>query len=106
MNVFNLRNSLIQDYSDYITSFIRIRNPRILEYVNQSIDSGLLWPDPLIQLNPFFEPGLWIDELVDQGVLHRECKRIFRRKQSGRSWRAASFAQTPGRCRANSAGRA
>ncbi|HPH95532.1 MAG TPA: DEAD/DEAH box helicase [Anaerolineaceae bacterium] len=82
MNVFNLRNSLIQDYSDYITSFIRIRNPRILEYVNQSIDSGLLWPDPLIQLNPFFEPGLWIDDLVDQGVLHKECKQIFRRKQS------------------------
>jgi len=50
--------------------------------VDQSIDQGLLWPDPLIQLNPTFEPGKWIDDLINEGVLHKECKRIFRRKQA------------------------
>lgn len=82
MNVFDLRNSLIQDYSSYISSFIRIRDPKIKDYVDQSIDQGLLWPDPLIQLNPTFEPGKWIDDLSNEGVLHNECKRIFRRKQA------------------------
>lgn len=82
MNVFDLRNSLIDDYSSYISSFIRIRDPKIKDYVDQSIEQGLLWPDPLIQLNPTFEPGNWIDELCDEGVLHKECKRIFRRKQT------------------------
>mgnify|MGYP000919100567 CR=1 FL=1 len=82
MNVFDLRNSLIQDYSSYISSFIRIRDSKIKDYVDQSIEQGLLWPDPLIQLNPTFEPGESIDALCDEGVLHKECKRIFRRKQA------------------------
>ncbi len=80
MNVFDLRSSLIDDYSTYISSFIRIRDQRIKEYVDQSIEQGLLWPDPLIQLNPTFEPGNWIVVLCDEGILHKECKRIFRRK--------------------------
>lgn len=81
MDVFQIRNDLIKDYSNYISSFIQIKDSRISEYVNNSIQQGLLWPDPLIQLNPSFEPGKWIDELVDEGVLHKECKRIFLRKQ-------------------------
>ena len=82
MNVFDLRDKLIIDYSSYISSFIRIRDPKIKEYVDQMIDNGLLWPDPLIQLNPNFEPGKWIDELVDEGILNKECSRIFRRQKS------------------------
>lgn len=82
MNVFDLRNSLIEDYSSYISSFIRIRDKRITDYVRQSIDQGLLWPDPLIQLNPTFEPGKFIDDLVKEGVLHKGCKRVFVRKQA------------------------
>lgn len=82
MNVFGLRNSLIDDYSSSISSFIRIRDQKIKNYVDQSITQGLLWPDPLIQLNPTFEPGKWIDDLTNEGVLHKECKLIFRRKQA------------------------
>jgi len=40
----------------------------------------LLWPEPLIQLNPSFESGGTIDELVDEGLLHEECRRAFRIK--------------------------
>jgi ATP-dependent helicase YprA (DUF1998 family) len=82
MNVFDLRDSFIKDYKNYISSFIRIRDQKIKEYVNQNIDQGLLWPDPLIQLNPTFEPGKWVDDLVNEGILYKECKRIFRRKQA------------------------
>ncbi len=32
----------------------------------------------MIQLNPAFEPGRSVDELVAEGVLHNECDRIFR----------------------------
>ena len=39
----------------------------------------MLWPEPLIQLNPSFEPGAWIDDLVNEGLLHRECANIFRK---------------------------
>ncbi len=80
MNVFDLRNSLVDDYASYISSFIQIRDERIRDYVDEQLKSGLLWPEALLQLNPAFEPGHWVDELVDEGVLHRACKIIFRRK--------------------------
>ena len=42
----------------------------------------MLWPDPLIQLNPLFAPGETIDELVARGTLHQECARIFRKDKT------------------------
>ncbi|MCL5995392.1 MAG: DEAD/DEAH box helicase, partial [Chloroflexi bacterium] len=79
MNVFAFRDQLIADYADYINSFILIQDQRIKDKVWEALDGGALWPEPLIQLNPSFEPGAWIDELVDNKVLHDECRRIFRR---------------------------
>lgn len=80
MNVFELRRRLINDYADYVRSFIRIRDPRIKACVDEHLDDGLLWPDPLIQLNPSFEQGESIDDLVEGGTLHPECRGIFRLK--------------------------
>jgi hypothetical protein len=80
MNIFDLRQQLIDDYSSYIRSFIQIRDPRIYEYVDQELfQKGVLWPEPLIQLNPLFEAGKAIDELVEEGVLHPACRSLFRR---------------------------
>ena len=78
MDVFQLRNRLVGDYGSYVGSFIRIKDARIEDEVRRSLDDGLLWPDPLIQLNPSFEAGDRIDDLVEEGVLHGECARIFR----------------------------
>jgi ATP-dependent helicase YprA (DUF1998 family) len=78
LDVFELRNRLIKDYESYVSSFIRIRDERIEEQVRQGLDEGLLWPDPLIQLNPSFKAGETVDELVEDGVLHGECARVFR----------------------------
>ena len=80
MDVFDLRNRLVADYASFVQSFISIRDDRIRQEVHERMSEGLLWPDPLIQLNPCFEPGETIDELVDTGVLHEECRRIFRLK--------------------------
>lgn len=78
MNVFELRERLIADYSAYIRSFIRIRDPRVDGLVKSCLDEGLLWPDPLIQLNPAFQYAGTIDDLVQSGLLHPECGRVFR----------------------------
>ncbi|MCA9957464.1 MAG: DEAD/DEAH box helicase, partial [Anaerolineales bacterium] len=77
MNVFKLRRQLIDDYSTYIHSFINIQDARIRDHVNRELQAGTLWPDPLIQLNPTFEPGAWIDDLVKEGTLHPLCQKIF-----------------------------
>ena len=80
MNVFELRNQLVNDYKSYVSSFIQIRDDRIREHVNEQLEKGLLWPEPLIQLNPAFQPANYVDGLVDGGILHKTCKAIFRRK--------------------------
>jgi ATP-dependent helicase YprA (DUF1998 family)/very-short-patch-repair endonuclease len=78
MNVFEIRNHLISDYEQYVSSFINIRSLQIREKVNAEMGSGLMFPDPLIQLNPSFERGKRIEELAEEGVLHDECRNIFR----------------------------
>ncbi len=81
MDIFDFRKHLIDDYQAYISSFIRIRDSRINDYINNEVlENGLLWPEPLIQLNPSFEPGDYIDDLVKEKTLHPECGKIFRIK--------------------------
>lgn len=78
MNVFQLRDSVIGDYQRFIEGFLYIRDDRIRREVSETLDAGLLWPEPWLSLNPAFAPGGSIDELADSDVLHDECKRIFR----------------------------
>ena len=67
MDVFELRKRLIDTYRDYATSFMRIRDDRVRSCVDDALDSGRLWPHPRVGLNPSFESGGTIDELVAEG---------------------------------------
>lgn len=79
MDVFDLRNKLIQDYTAYTQSFIQIKDETIRAYVTDTVASGALWPRPLIQLNPSFERGESLPALKEAGVLHAECMNVFRK---------------------------
>ena len=79
MDVFELRDHIIARYQSYLQSFVVIDDARISQTVADGLTHGLLWPDPLLQLNPSFEPGAFIDSLVKEQVLHEECSKIFRR---------------------------
>ncbi|MDP2858073.1 MAG: DEAD/DEAH box helicase [Bacillota bacterium] len=78
MDVFDLRERLVSDYARYTRSFINIADDRIKAKVDGELDAGAFWPEPLTQLNPTFEPGGTIDDLVASQILHPECARIFR----------------------------
>lgn len=82
MDVFALRQSLVDDYRHYAESFLTIRDERIKAHVQRELDAGLLWPDPPLQLNPAFASGGTIEALIGEGVLHDECRRIFRTRKS------------------------
>ena len=82
MDVFELRNRLIADYQAYVTSFMALRDERIKERVETSLREGRLWPEPRIGLNPSFESGGLVDELVAEGLLHEGCRDIFRTGKS------------------------
>ena len=79
MNVFEFRDNIIKDYERFTRSFANIRSDDIAAYVSQQYDAGRFWPSPYVQLNPNFVRGGSIDDMVDSGTLHPECKHIFRR---------------------------
>lgn len=77
MDVFKLRQHVIDEYARYMRSFVQIRESQLEKFVAAELRSESLWPQPLIQMNPSFEAGGQIDELVDDGRLHDECRHIF-----------------------------
>jgi len=78
VNVFDLDRSLVGDYERFARSFTQIRSPDIRERVEEMYSSGRFWPEPLISINPHFERGASITDLVTDGSLHSETSSIFR----------------------------
>jgi len=81
MDVFELRDRVTEDYARYMRSFIEIRDARVHAHVEDKLPD--LWPDPLIQLNPAFEPGATMEAQIAEGLLHPTCREIFARKNEG-----------------------
>ena len=67
MDVFDLGNEVIANYGSYVRSFLSIDDPVIDRRAQQEMDAGLLWPAPLVQLKPAFEPG---ETLLDPPPAH------------------------------------
>ena len=80
MDVFDLHARMVADYRSYVESFVRVGDPRIRDRIEEELNRGLLWPEPLLQLSPAYEEGRAIDDLVAAGTLHPTCGSIFRRK--------------------------
>ncbi|MGZ4097619.1 MAG: DEAD/DEAH box helicase, partial [Bacteroidia bacterium] len=77
MNILSFHKRLLDNYKSYINSFINIKDPSILEFVNHGIDNNKLWLEPLIQFNPTFEKGNPLKKLVTEGKLNAELDSIF-----------------------------
>lgn len=80
MDVFALRDHIVSDYRRYIESFLRIRDDRLADFVTQRFAAGDLWPEPVLQLNPAYEPGPTLSELVTAGEIQEITSRFFRRR--------------------------
>ncbi len=80
MDVFDVHRRLIADYGAFTSSLVQVRDDRIATHLSDERERGVRWPDPWLSLNPSFEPGGTITELVHDGLLHPECERLFRAK--------------------------
>jgi ATP-dependent helicase YprA (DUF1998 family) len=80
VDVFELRDQMVAEYESYVMSFLAIGDKRLEAEVKNQLASGLLWPEPRIGLNPSFASGGKIGQLVEEGLLHSECRRIFQIK--------------------------
>lgn len=85
MDVFKLREDLVDDYEDYVKGVTLIEDERIRAAVHHEFDAGLLWPDPVVQINPSFEPGPTIEQLAADGTVHPTLAQIFRVDKKGKN---------------------
>ncbi|MFO0560257.1 MAG: DEAD/DEAH box helicase [Polyangiales bacterium] len=92
MDAFKVQGQLVGSYLDFVQSFFKIRDERIAYHIAQRLAEGHLTPDALVQLNPAYEPGPSMSELIASGRLHAECARIFAdKKPDGSDAVALSF---------------
>ena len=82
MDVFALRNKVVDDYSatlrassESVTAHREIRTRQVFVRA--------LWPDPILQLNPAYEPGETLDGLASKGILRNGTSLFFRRYDGG-----------------------
>jgi len=85
VNLFELRDFICDEYREFSTGYTKIRAEDIKRFIAQEHENQRYWPAPLVQINPNFETGDTVEDLVRKGVLHEECARIFRTGKSDRS---------------------
>ena len=81
VDVFRLRDRVIDDYQSFTTASIDIKDARLKEHYQRELEGDRQWPEPWISLNPAYETGGRVDDLVREGLLDPECDRIFRVKE-------------------------
>ena len=77
LDIFQLRNRVVNDYRDYVQSFINIRDPRVQTYIKQQLAAGELWPDPVLQLNPAYTATDTLADLAAQSQIQEETAKFF-----------------------------
>ena len=78
MDVFALRDSVVDEYKKFSTSFTKIRAEDIRAQVEKIYADERYWPEPLIQINANYRRTTTIDALVSAGALEPACRDIFR----------------------------
>jgi len=77
MDVFDLDAELLGRYEAFARSFTNIRSVDLKDQIDAEYASGRYWPEPLIGLNPHYEGGAGIAQLVDRGDLDPANSAIF-----------------------------
>jgi ADP-ribose pyrophosphatase YjhB (NUDIX family) len=78
MDAFGVLRDVLSDYRSFVQGFLNIRDPDILAKVEQEVSNGLMWPEPWLALNPAFQGGGTVQDLVERGWLDAGCRDIFR----------------------------
>ncbi|MBK6515659.1 MAG: DEAD/DEAH box helicase [Polyangiaceae bacterium] len=77
LDIFALRDSVIDEYKHFATSFTAIYAPDIKAQVEAIYAEERYWPEPLIQINPSYKRTTDIQSLVTRGALDPTCADIF-----------------------------
>ncbi|TCC29718.1 DEAD/DEAH box helicase [Kribbella speibonae] len=78
MDAFGVLRDVLEDYKSFVQGFLNIRDPQVLRKVEEEVENGLMWPEPWLALNPAFQAGGTVNDLVERQLLHPVCREIFR----------------------------
>jgi superfamily II DNA/RNA helicase len=78
MDIFEVHRRIMGDYASYIRSFVSISDDEMRNRVEQHLNDGHLWPEPLLTFNPSFAKVGKIEELVASGILAAPLGDAFR----------------------------
>src|ERR1700761_4828626 len=78
MDIFEVHRRIMDDYANYIRSFVSISDDTIRLRVERYLNDGHLWPEPLLTFNPSFAKAGRIEDLTAKGVLAEALSDAFR----------------------------
>lgn len=78
MDIFQIHRRIMDDYANYIRSFVSISDEELRTRVEQYLNDGHLWPEPLLTFNPSFAKAGSIEEVVASEILAAELADAFR----------------------------
>ena len=78
MKAFDLDRHIIAQYEQFSRSFSKIRADDFRDEISHQYNCGRFWPDALLSLNPHYETGPTVDDLVSSGDLCPETAQVFR----------------------------
>ena len=78
MRAFDLDRQIIDRYEEFSRSFAKIRADDLQAEISGQYEQGRFWPDALLSLNPHYEQGPTVDDLVGSGDLCQETAQMFR----------------------------
>lgn len=78
MDVFDLRKQIVQDYANFARSFTRVRADDLKLQIDAIYGKDQFWPEPLLQITPYYERGASLDELAATGEVTATTAAIFR----------------------------
>src|SRR5688572_28217307 len=91
LDVFSLRDSVVDQYRKFATSFTTIQAEDIRRQVEAIYADARYWPEPLIQVNPNYKRTTTVDALVAARTQHPQCAEIFRTASTTESPRGAAL---------------
>ncbi|MCP4153534.1 MAG: hypothetical protein GY757_37750, partial [bacterium] len=78
INVFDIHKNIIDNYKNFVGSFIHIKDKTINEKVEEAMESGKYWPEPLLAFNPSFQKGASLESLCAKDIIHPLTAEIFK----------------------------
>lgn len=77
MDAFELHESVTRNYAGYLRSFFPPMDEKMGAEVEAAMASGRFIPEPLLQFNPAFRSCKELKDLVANGVISEQTRRVF-----------------------------